>query len=62
MKLRWVCLKLLKKICFYFEYDSELPSKLCNLIWLYLNLMDIDKSLEDLNLKISYFKEMMEEV
>ena len=59
MKLRWICLKLLqKKLYFYFEYGSEMPSKLSNLISLYSRLMDFDKRLEDLNLRISDFKEM----
>ena len=45
----------------YFEYGSEMPSKLCKLFQLYSRLMDIDKRLEDLNLGISDFKEMTEE-
>ena len=45
-----------------FELGSEMPSKLCNLFWLYSRLMDIYKRLEDLNLGISDFKEMTEEV
>ena len=44
------------------EYGSEMVPKLRNFFWLYSRLMDIDKILEDLNLGISYFKEMKEEV
>ena len=44
------------------DIGSEMPSKLHNLFWLYSRLMDIDKRLEDLNLGISEFKEMTEEV
>ena len=46
----------------YFEYGSEMLSKLCKLFWLYSTLMDVDKRLEDLNLGISDFKEMIDEV
>ena len=47
-----------KNLHFYFEYGSEMTSKLRNLISLYSRLMDIDKSLEELNLGISDCKEM----
>ena len=51
-----------KHLYFYFEYGSEMPSKLSNLISLYSRLMDFDKILKELNLGISDFKEMREEV
>ena len=46
----------------FFERRSEIVPKLRKLFWLYSCLMDIDKRLEELNLGISDFKEMVEEV
>ena len=52
---------IVKDIDLNVEYGSEMVPKLSNLFWLYSNLMDIDKRLEDLNLGISCFKEMTDE-
>ena len=52
---------IVKDIHFNVEYGSEMVPKLRKSFWLYSNLMDIDKRLEDLNLGISDFKEMREE-
>ena len=38
------------------EYHSEMASKLCKSFWLYSSLMDIDKKLEDVNLRLVILK------
>ena len=53
---------ILKDTGSYFVYRSQIVSKLRKLFCLYSNLMDIDKKLEELNLGISDYKEMAEEV
>ena len=53
----------MKDIHSYFEYGSEMPSKLSSLYWLYSSLMNIDKILEDFEKStISDFKEIQEEL
>ena len=49
---------ILKDIDSYFEYRSQIVSKLRNSFWLYSFLMDIDKRLEDVNFRINDLKEM----
>ena len=54
----------MKDIRSYFEYGSEMPSKLSRLYWLYSSFMNIDKILEDLEksyIKFSDFKKDMSE-
>ena len=54
--------EIVKDLKSQFVYCSEKKTKLCKLFYLYSALVDLDKNLEDLNLWISKFKEMTEEV
>ena len=55
----------MKDIYSYFEYGSEIPSKLSRLYWIYSSLINIDKIMEDFKksyITISDFKEIQEEL